>query len=1044
MSSSRTVTLPDDIASRLKVQKIMTIKPMCNDNTLIEDLKLKNRLNPGVNYNLTCSNSENYTVGKLLGEWRFNIVYTLVDSTGNEIPDRVIRITKPREENFMDIDMNELTGLFIQSVLSKPKDDGLVCNSICKVYDFGYLKHASEPYNTRVYAIIEKLKHPNLLDIFDPKKYIEKPVIKQIFVQILQGLECLSKNGYVHLDIKKENIGIDNDGNAKIIDFGFARYMSKEELEDTHRIVGTRGFRDPNYDTHDKISMNSDIYAVGAMLHSFTHTMLDKDGNITYTKNEQSKYNEYNEDPDYNDLKTRMMDPNPETRLTATEALQHKWINCDDYPSCDTESKDILENIAHYLSNVSAPHKYHVLHNSFGSTKCDYFKTVYDDIVIALGKLDPQLLGDLSQDKWEKCQGDCFKILTKYVKKEVESTAYMMRLIEASKLRWVNATLHFEFNCFNITGKWENDKDIVNMVVKPLTDAVVETPTAAAPKKPRLIMGFGPSASGKTYCAGEVIKLMQQVERLTFPDLFLSIDGGIYRECSVVYQLILQALKQVNDKVPGLKNLVFAGFHITSNIFDSGKIKKRVMNYLGEQKAKGNAFSLYVPETLGKCISLRKEFSYNTTCSSEYKDYITYTGDNDNWIGLMIWQHKTGADCTFDEEYKCKGCTESGESRETMEGKQYSSGAWDRSYKYGLLAAKDAPTYRFIIHNTGGRKHSVEGKEKFNTITFEDYSNYSEETAQRVQSAVNELTWKYVNKMQETSLSGPPVESNASEQEIQKNIESAKQILVAINKVLTKSIKEKLKSGGVDMQTIQYGGEPTVVDPDETLYNKIIQQIQNELPTFGVYSVNFFKKTLVPLLNENIKTDILKTIKDYGDTDAKQKYIVEQIDIYIKDKYLPSQKTMLTEHQLISMSMDILAKLSEKTDKSEDNGIKQLLEIALAIAFPEKSLSFDFKMPIILPEPSVRIGDLETMTTDIVPEHESIDKDGKVISVDKQTRERIDLTKTIYTEERPYTPAYYEHVLQSDGNLDELNKKIVDVTEKVLEAKGKVIEASTK
>ncbi len=1018
MSSSRTVTIPGDIAISLDVAQPMTITPMCNDNTLIKDLKAKNRLNPNVTYNLTCSDNESYTVGRLVGEGGFNNVYTLLDSNNKEIPDRVIRITNKRDKN--GINMNELSGLFIQSVLSKSeKEGGLECNYICKVYEFGYLKDANNTDNDRVYAIIEKLKHPDLLDKYDknnPDKSIEKPVVKKIFAQILQGLECLSKNGYVHLDIKEENIGIDNNENAKIIDFGFARYMSKNDLEDTHGIVGTGGFVDPNYVKYKKISMNSDIYAVGVMLHYFTH---DIKPNNTFIKTEQTTtYKEYNNDPDYNNLKTRMMDTNPEKRLTATQALQHKWfasMYCHDEPPKCEESEDILENIAHYLSNVKQPDniKYSILYNSFGSTKCDYFKTVYDDIVIALGKLDKELLGDLSKGEWEnwkKCQGDCLKILTKYVKKEVESTAYMMRLLETSKLGWDKATLHFDFDCVNITGIWENDKDIVKMVVKPLTDAIV-------PKKPRLIMGFGPSASGKTYCAGQVIKLMQKVEE--FPDLFLSIDGGIYRECSVVYQLILHAIGKVNKNVTDVKNLVFSGFHITPNIFDSDKIKKRVMMYLEKQKVQGTTFSLYVPETLGK--------------SSEHKNYITYTGDKENWIGLMIWQHKTGADCTFDEEYKCKGCTESGESREIMEGKQYSSDAWDKSYKYGLLAAKDAPTYRFIIHNTGGRKHG--DKEDFNTITFEDYSNYSEETAQRVQSAVGGLQWKYVNKMQETSLSEPPVVSNASEQEIQKNIESAKQILVAINKFLTKSIKEKLKSGGVDMQEIQYGGEPgapTVADPDETLYNKIIQQIQNELPTFGVYSVNFFKKTLVPLLNENIKKGILDTIKTYDDNIAKQKYIVEQIDIYIKYKYLPSQKTMLTEHQLISMSMDILAKLSEKTDKSEDNGIKQLLEIALAIAFPEKSLSFDFKMPIILPEPGVRIGDLETMTTDIVPEHESIDKDGKVISVDKQTRERIDLTKTKYTEERPYTPAYYEHVLQSEGNNEELNKKIGTLSQAII------------
>jgi hypothetical protein len=105
---------------------------------------------------------------------------------------------------------------------------------------------------------------------------------------------------------------------------------------------------------------------------------------------------------------------------------------------------------------------------------------------------------------------------------------------------------------------------------------------------------------------------------------------------------------------------------------------------------------------------------------------------------------------------------------------------------------------------------------------------------------------------------------------------------------------------------------------------------------------------------------------------------------------------MLTEHQLISMSMDILAKLSENANKSkaeEDARIKSLLEIALAIAFPEKSLSFDFKMPIILPEPSVRIIGMDekimhhapSYTDEISEQNNHTESTIKVVSWKKQT-----------------------------------------------------------
>jgi len=166
MAPSRTIKLPPAIAENISVEETMTITPMCNDINLINNLKENDRLNPEVTYNLKCSNSESYIVDTLVGEGGYNNVYTLVDSNNKEIPDRVIRITKMPD--IYNRNMNELTGLFIQSVLSKPnKEGGLGCDYICKVYEFGYLKHASEPNNDRVYAIIERLAHSDLVRFLD-------------------------------------------------------------------------------------------------------------------------------------------------------------------------------------------------------------------------------------------------------------------------------------------------------------------------------------------------------------------------------------------------------------------------------------------------------------------------------------------------------------------------------------------------------------------------------------------------------------------------------------------------------------------------------------------------------------------------------------------------------------------------------------------------------------------------------------------------------------------------------------------------------------
>ena len=219
-------------------------------------------------------------------------------------------------------------------------------------------------------------------------------------------------------------------------------------------------------------------------------------------------------------------------------------------------------------------------------------------------------------------------------------------------------------------------------------------------KNGRFILGAGPSASGKTYNAGLMIQMMKMVDPL-FPGFFMTIDGGTYREKSVIYQTIIDAVKNKNQ-YPGLTNLMSASiFDKVGNvesIFETDSIKKVINEYLLQQKNKEKFIvSLYVPDTLTFCGLFKVD------CIPKLQIYIDITGDN-NWIGLMIYQHETGGDgCPFKIGYKCKGCTESGKEREKTEGKKYSSGAWKFSYDHGLETIKKAPNYRIVFHNSGKR-----------------------------------------------------------------------------------------------------------------------------------------------------------------------------------------------------------------------------------------------------------------------------------------------------------------------------------------------------
>jgi hypothetical protein len=362
-----------------------------------------------------------------------------------------------------------------------------------------------------------------------------------------------------------------------------------------------------------------------------------------------------------------------------------------------------------------------VIKNETGSKPGDNKHTILANVMqksfpdpFFFNKLDEnitQLIPAKDTNDWENCLDKCYTENNHMVAKEIKSTAYMLKAITASfvvakednkpgeKSKKNPKYIEFMFtgSYDDITGLWENDYKLFDIKINNPNEGEIDLDNLAAanrPKTGRLIMGFGPSASGKTHCASLVIELMRLIEPTGFPDFFLTIDGGVFREQSAVYQAIVAAANK--SGIAGLSNLVSASFFAKGKtIFTSDIIKSAFRKYLAHQKEKGFIINLYVPETLGGCKK--------GLCRSKYSKYIDITGDN-NWIGLMIYQHRTSCECPYTREYKCTGTTESGRERERQEGKKYSSGAWNWSYDNGNAAILEAPKYRFRIHNVG--KHS--------------------------------------------------------------------------------------------------------------------------------------------------------------------------------------------------------------------------------------------------------------------------------------------------------------------------------------------------
>jgi serine/threonine-protein kinase len=92
---------------------------------------------------------------------------------------------------------------------------------------------------------------------------IEARYAVPILNQVLQGVSHAHGLGYVHRDLKPNNILLNRRGQAKITDFGIAKVLGGEALTKQGFVLGTTAYMAPEYLTHGRDSEQLDIYALG-------------------------------------------------------------------------------------------------------------------------------------------------------------------------------------------------------------------------------------------------------------------------------------------------------------------------------------------------------------------------------------------------------------------------------------------------------------------------------------------------------------------------------------------------------------------------------------------------------------------------------------------------------------------------------------------------------------------------------------------------------------------------------------------------------------
>lgn len=138
---------------------------------------------------------------------------------------------------------------------------------------------------------VAQLSHPHIVGVIDAGEdagrpyivfeYVEGETLKERIrrlgqlpigeavayaIEIARALGAAHARHIVHRDVKPQNVLIDEEGSAKVTDFGIARTLDEDGLTQDGRVLGTTDYVSPEQALGHPVGGQSDLYSLGVVL----------------------------------------------------------------------------------------------------------------------------------------------------------------------------------------------------------------------------------------------------------------------------------------------------------------------------------------------------------------------------------------------------------------------------------------------------------------------------------------------------------------------------------------------------------------------------------------------------------------------------------------------------------------------------------------------------------------------------------------------------------------------------------------------------------
>ena len=133
--------------------------------------------------------------------------------------------------------------------------------NIVEAYEYG-------TYMDRGFIVLEYVEGCTLKEYILKNGALDPKSAVKLIIRVLDALEYAHNQGYIHRDVKPQNVLLTTDKTVKLTDFGIAKETNAQtRTYDGNNVIGSVHYISPEQAKGENVGKESDLYSVGIMLY---------------------------------------------------------------------------------------------------------------------------------------------------------------------------------------------------------------------------------------------------------------------------------------------------------------------------------------------------------------------------------------------------------------------------------------------------------------------------------------------------------------------------------------------------------------------------------------------------------------------------------------------------------------------------------------------------------------------------------------------------------------------------------------------------------